>query len=454
MILKRLTVRGYRGFRDSQTLDLAIPDGTPGSGLTLLVGPNNAGKSSVVEVMSLLRDPTYGHEIGDAQRNAISGRNVSCEYELDSGKVTWNAGPNGELRWAIQKSQVDHGQLLHIPSRRPLPESFQPRAITRQEYARQVSGTSPRNTQHSSFLNRLYTMDGDFDHFIRVVRDVFPGAPEWHVVKNPGSSNSALKISGAAGAHFSEGLGDGFAHGLQVLDSVFDAPGNCVVVIDEPELSLHPAAARRTAMILAEAARRCQVVVATHSPFFAPIELLENGMRLARVSMRAGSAHIHTLSHDTGKRLARLTLDVCNPHAMGLEAREVFFLPDHVILVEGQDDALGYPRAIQAVKDAALGTFFGWGTGGADKFPVICQTLRELGFTKVFGILDGDRADQVPQLVESFPEFSFANIRTTDIRDKPKRGVTGMMTEGLNLKPEFADDIRALVRRINGYMAR
>ena len=40
---------GYRGFATKQTLNLAIPDGRQGSGLTVLVGPNGGGKSTLIE---------------------------------------------------------------------------------------------------------------------------------------------------------------------------------------------------------------------------------------------------------------------------------------------------------------------------------------------------------------------------------------------------------------------
>ena len=48
-MIHSLSCIGFRGFSEKQTLKLAIPNGQPGSGLTVLVGPNGGGKSTLVE---------------------------------------------------------------------------------------------------------------------------------------------------------------------------------------------------------------------------------------------------------------------------------------------------------------------------------------------------------------------------------------------------------------------
>jgi AAA15 family ATPase/GTPase len=52
--IKSVTVSGLRGVSGELPLHLAIPDGRPGSGLTILVGANNSGKSTVVEAFEAL----------------------------------------------------------------------------------------------------------------------------------------------------------------------------------------------------------------------------------------------------------------------------------------------------------------------------------------------------------------------------------------------------------------
>ena len=55
MSIKRLTIEGLRGFSKKINFNFAIPDKrNVGSGLTVLVGPNNSGKSTIIEAIHLL----------------------------------------------------------------------------------------------------------------------------------------------------------------------------------------------------------------------------------------------------------------------------------------------------------------------------------------------------------------------------------------------------------------
>lgn len=49
-MIKELTISGYRGFGNEQTIKFAIPDNTKaGSGLTIITGANNTGKTTIIE---------------------------------------------------------------------------------------------------------------------------------------------------------------------------------------------------------------------------------------------------------------------------------------------------------------------------------------------------------------------------------------------------------------------
>jgi DNA repair exonuclease SbcCD ATPase subunit len=51
MAIRSLTINGLRGFASPQKISFAEPNNTVGSGLTMLVGPNNEGKSTVIEAI-------------------------------------------------------------------------------------------------------------------------------------------------------------------------------------------------------------------------------------------------------------------------------------------------------------------------------------------------------------------------------------------------------------------
>ena len=76
MSLAKLTISGFRGFAEPEELQLAQPTAEPGSGLTILVGPNGGGKSTVVESLRVL-----GHlsaqSFTEGRRNKQAGDRVS-----------------------------------------------------------------------------------------------------------------------------------------------------------------------------------------------------------------------------------------------------------------------------------------------------------------------------------------------------------------------------------------
>lgn len=52
--VKCIEISGLRGFSAGQRLDLAVPNGQVGSGLTIIAGQNNSGKSTIVEAFGAI----------------------------------------------------------------------------------------------------------------------------------------------------------------------------------------------------------------------------------------------------------------------------------------------------------------------------------------------------------------------------------------------------------------
>ena len=107
MSVTKLTIRGFRGFSEEQSLRFAQPTGKAGSGITILVGPNNGGKSTVVESLQAwsTRENT---SFSEGKRNKLSGDRVLIRVERD-GSVqelrTVDAGGSQTIREAGRLSQ-------------------------------------------------------------------------------------------------------------------------------------------------------------------------------------------------------------------------------------------------------------------------------------------------------------------------------------------------------------
>lgn len=456
MIISSITLRGLRGFATQQTLHLAQPNGGAASGLTILVGPNNAGKSTVVEAFrafSSSQVPSFT----EGKRNRTAGDRVSLVIRQPNGSETelrTVASGGSETEWAPHFS--DH-RILALPSRRHFNPYFGRSAWQREQYASHMAGSAARGALLEGFSYRLFEIQRNRAGFDQVLQKVINPVPDW-AIDQADSGQYYLKFTSGALAHSSEGLGEGLVSLLILVDALYDSRDGDVIVVDEPELSLHPAFQRRVAALLAEYAATRQVVVATHSPYFLDLGALEHGARVARVHLGADGSRVSQLSIDTAGRLVRLLRDTRNPHVLGLDAREAFFLDDGIILVEGQDDVVHYGEIARQLGVTLHASFFGWGVGGADKMPLIAKTLSELGFQRVAGVLDSDRAHRCGELSEQFPSYRFASIPAPDVRTKEPRpstdGVVGLLDEDGVIRPEFATATRDLLTALSTHISR
>ena len=83
--LKSISVHGLRGFAAAQTVDFALPIGELGSGLTVLVGANNAGKSTVIEALRAFANPNKSPSFAQGRRNITAGDQVAITLKDTTG---------------------------------------------------------------------------------------------------------------------------------------------------------------------------------------------------------------------------------------------------------------------------------------------------------------------------------------------------------------------------------
>jgi hypothetical protein len=166
---------------------------------------------------------------------------------------------------------------------------------------------------------------------------------------------------------------------------------------------------------------------------------------------------IHQLGTSAKESIRKLSEgNLYNPHVFGLDARELFFQDDRIILTEGQEDVLLYPRVAEQLGEVIAGSFFGWGVGGASNIAYLCRILNDLGFEKVAGLLDGDKVTEVAKLKQEFPTFHFDYIPAKDIRTKPARiateEVSGLLNEKMILKAEYVEAMKKVFSALSVHM--
>ena len=458
MNYNEIEILGLRGFSEKGKLMLAKPDTNPGSGLTVIVGPNNSGKSTIYEAfraMSQSEPPSFT----EGRRNKAAGDKVEISISKTDGsnlllRTTVNGGSETEHQLSgLTKEQV---RFMTLPSRRTFNPFFGKSSYDRATYISTSNLQPVRGSQLDSFSYRLFNIQKNPAAFNSELSKVLGLTPDWHI-EQADSGQYYLKFTNNGSSHNSDGTGEGLLSIFTIVDTLYDSSPNDLIFIDEPELSLHPSLQRKLLNLLLEYSATRQIVISTHSPFFISWQSISVGGQIARTVKETTGTKIYQLTKPTADKIIPLLNNLNNPHILGLDAREIFFLDDNIILVEGQEDVIFLNRILQIKNQNLNGTFYGWGVGGAANTSKVIEMLKDLGFKKIAVILDKNMGNMIAPLQKQFPEYKFVSIPTDDIREKietkAKAAVEGLIdVAGKTINPKHENDIDTLCAEINSYL--
>lgn len=453
MPLEKIEITGFRGFSSKQAIQFSLPNGTLGSGLTIITGANNSGKSSIIECLKA-RGGYQSPSFTVGARNSSVDR-VDITYFIDGKEERISSLKKGSSE--TRKDEVDSQfQVFVLPSRRAFNPFFSRGAHTREQYLQNAELPAQRSSMMNNFQYRLFNILENQEAFNEILHKVLPFKPEWSIDQSE-QGQYFLKFYNGDNSHTSDGMGEGIVSIFAIVDSLYDSKPGDVIVIDEPELSLHPALQKRVFRLLTDFSKDRQIIISTHSPYFVDIKSIINGSQLVRVINDGGGTEIYQLSSDGRGVIEKLANgNFYNPHTFGLDTRELFFQEDGIIVVEGQEDVLLFPDIAKQLGLDISASFFGWGPGGASNISYICLLLQDLGFKKVAAILDRDKSEEIPNLESDFPNFHFVHICADDIRTKKERKATqavdGLLDNNRVIKDEHKDHTAQLINELNSYM--
>ncbi len=473
-----MSISGYRGFNERRLIDFGIPtDRREGSGLTVITGANNSGKSTVIEALrarSGSQTPSFSEGVRNKQADF-----VQIEYIFETRSEGTEEQPDTlQTRVeAIQSQTVGSSQSVHIkdgvditterweevdpirtiPSRRGFQPYFGRAQGSLKDYQRQ-GGLPPRRlAELSSFEMRLFEIEKDPIEFNALLSELL-GHPSIWTIDQSSEGNHYIRLRNGKTSHSSDGAGEGIVSLFSIVDALTSSPDGGIVAIDEPELSLHPAIIRRLVRAVVRLSANKQIIVATHSPYFIDPAAIAHGAALIRVTSDEGGSGAYQLSEQGREALKKIhdpeNLNTKAPHTFGLDARELFFQDDGIVLTEGQDDVMLYPVVARQLPIASVpGHLFGWGVGGAGNMRHVCRLLKDMGYKKVAGLLDNDQIEALPRLQQDFPTYKFFAIPAKDVRDKKaelaRPAVTGLLDGGKILRNEYRgpmEEIFELIR--------
>lgn len=471
-MIKNLEINGFRGFGKKQTIQFAQPNGELGSGLTFIVGSNNTGKTTILECLKFFNSISNSRpSMSERKRNTrnqsrVEIKLIDCSNNFFEISTVKNGGSetdvyinnliiNDNNRY---ENREKHPKIFILQSRRAIDYEFHRIDINREDYLiQQQSEWNKRSHILRLFNARMFSMQKNKDEFDPLLKRILGQDLDWYIEQNE-NGTYYLKLDMNGVSHSSEGLGDGIWGVFTLCDALYDSNEGSVIAIDEPELSLHPAYQKRVMEVIKEYSKDRQIIISTHSPYFIDWESIINGAELIRTTKNSdGDIEIFRLSEKSKCKIKGFVNDYHQPHTLGLEAKEVFFLEDNIVLVEGQEDAIAYPQIANQLSMVIKGNIFGWGVGGAPKMEYIINILKDLGYKKVCIILDGDRKKDSEELSKNFPEYSFFTIPTDDVRDKghiDKPNFTeGIVNSRFKVKEKYKGKMKSLINDINSKFA-
>jgi predicted ATP-dependent endonuclease of OLD family len=447
-MIKDVTIFGYRGFEFPRKISFAFPNNSPGSGLTYIVGPNNCGKSTILEAIKLFtKSSAPGISIG--RRNVRTDR-IKIDTCLTDGTVVTLRTIDGGGSETLFDGPIDrlNGKIYFLPSRRKFQTFFSRSESDRNTYIRNTDNEASREYTSANFHQRLFDINRNrrrafTDRLISLTGDT--NIQDWNIELD-NHSQHFVNIKSNDSWHHSEGAGEGILSLLFIVDALENWDGVGIVLIDEPELSLSPIILRNLSNYLTEKATNAQIVIATHSPYLLDWAAIKNGGKIYRVIKDADNITVHSPAQDALNDVVRALTNNFNPHVLGLEAREILFVQDNIVLTEGQEDVVFLKLALKAIGLDAKANFFGYGVGGKSSMKSFVRLFVELGYKKIRCILDSDAQTEASDIKSNYPNVTVRVSPLGDVRDKdavaarPAR--PGLMKKNGEINSGYEDVIR------------
>ena len=461
MIYSKFFLNNFRCFKAQQYIEFAIPDNEKnGSGLTYIVGANNSGKTSVLEAMQFKKD--------DLLNNAdqpYKDTQSSFEYYNEDNKLCRKVQNEiGHYLLIPSEGLLANQNTLpyFIPSRRYWQTRIQNTGMTNYNWLIEQSHLSKlrimpeynSDLDVASLLKGIESNPEQYSETINIMRTIIPDFNRYAAAFN---DYEYIECVSGNDKYKSSYSGEGIASLLRIVANIIIAKDK-PIIIDEPELSLHPLAKRRLAEWLGELSKKRQIVIATHDPYFVSWDYICNGAKVNHLTKDPNNAtKIHHLENiKKYENFIQTGHNWQKPQMMDLLSKEIFFC-DNILFLEGQQD-VGLLRS-RSLIDEHVVNIFDYGIGGIPFAEPSLALARDLGLKKVAILLDnGDHETTIANtLRDNYPNYKVIQWNKKDIRDKKDDNTGKIIKEGYfdehgNLKSEDQlDDFYGKLNEIKAY---
>lgn len=294
-------------------------------GFQILVGPNNAGKTNILDAINIFFDSNLENErFFDADGDARMTIRVGSEriiLECKNGVIVNPLSDDASKRFVRINDVIDYIQVAKEIRRFEI------------EYPE----------EYIDFSN---TLENYFKE-IEINEDLF-----------------FLNIYADQKARSMKRIGEGFKRLFVILYYIFH-PQYSIILIDEPEIHLHPSIIKRFLWVLENKKENKQIFFTTHHPAFIQAKNLVNIWRVVRNELRSTAVYGF---YEKDINLNRFVQEINDENSSMLFA-------DKVLLVEGVSDAIFMREMIRRFykKDKDISVVYTSGKGAIDLYTKICD---------------------------------------------------------------------------------
>jgi hypothetical protein len=240
--------------------------------------------------------PTFS----EGKRNEAAGRRVEIAIadSQDSVRILATIASGGsETSYSGRIISPTWAQVFIVTSRRSFAPYFGKSVFERGPYVSHVQKLSGTREEQRQIPARIFHINSDPDRrarFQEVLGQIIDPPPDW-TIEQTDHGDYYFKYSRGALTHSSEGLGEGLLNILIIVDALYDSEPGSMIVIDEPELSLHPQLQGQLRRVFVRYAADRQIVVATHAPKFIDWPSIAAGAQIVRTRSDESGISIHEL---------------------------------------------------------------------------------------------------------------------------------------------------------------
>lgn len=349
MKIKSIKINHYKSIREPLFIE-NIND------LNILVGPNNAGKTNILDAVNLFFQK-------DLDQERFSDKSSDIEITVQE--------KNREYFLTLKSGEVEGSEEL-----------------IKGDFFIRVGGKTEYNDIKSEFYFFKENYYAEYNRFSKILKKNFKDVDmsEQLFFETVDESDDPQKTF--------KRMGEGFKRLFVILFYIFN-PQYQIIFIDEPETHLHPSVVKRFLMILESEKTGNQIFLTTHHRSLVDAKHLQKIWRVSRNENRSTVVHkINKNKIDTNRLIQEINDD-----------NSGMLFSEKVLLLEGVSDRIFMREMINRFyeKNKDIKIVYAGGKGCVDLYADICDM-----FNIPYAVMLDNDAFNSPSLqrIKKFPHFS------------------------------------------------